>query len=372
MFRAFALLVTGAFFLTSCLVGNPVSKDLPRVSGATPSRTDIAYGSERGCTDVVSDELCGGSQLLDIYPARSGASRGTIIWIHGGGLFFGDKSERHSTGPIFEQLNRGWSVVSINYRLIRPRDWTPPTTTTTTTTSTTTTTTTSTTVPDGDPTPTSTVPVSEVVSAASSPAGGDSGWDTDPAPPPEDGYVNEYPAALQDVVSAMDWVRANGARHGLDTSRIVVGGHSAGGLLAAMVALGWNSEQGATFGITRPDAYITMAAPMNLQAWDVSQMTAAWLGDEAGAMAVPLSPINNIDPADPPGYLAHGDRDNVVTVYHATAMEFVYGLMGLATDVRVDVVDHDSGGTALGSRARWHLPGEGVGMNAFNEFMDNV
>jgi acetyl esterase/lipase len=170
----------------------------------------------------------------------------------------------------------------------------------------------------------------------------------------------------------MAWVRANGARFGLDTSRLVVGGHSAGGMLAAMVGLGWNSRSFSSFGIRRPDAFITMAAPMDLRARDVSQMVAAWLGDDAPALAAPLSPVHNIDPADPPGYLAHGDRDNVISVYHATAMEFVYGLTGLAPDVRVDVVDHDSSGRALGSRARWHVPGEGVGMNAFNQFMDDI
>jgi hypothetical protein len=115
-----------------------------------------------------------------------------------------------------------------------------------------------------------------------------------------------------------------------------------------------------------------MAAPMDLRAPDVSQMMAAWLGDDAVAMAATLSPVNSIDSADPPGYVAHGDRDNVVAVYHATAMEFVYGLLGLATDVRVDVVDHDSGGRTLGPGPRWHLPGEGVGMRAFNEFMDDI
>ncbi len=362
MFRALALLVTGAFLLTSCLVGNPALVDLPRVPDATPSLTDVAYGPERGCTNRVSDELCGGSHLLDIYPARSGASRGTIIWIHGGGLFFGDKSDRHSTGPVFEQLNRGWSDVSVNYRLIRPRDWTPPTTSTSTTTTL-----------AGDPTPNGAARETEAVSAASPPAAGDgSGGNRKPAPPPEEGYDNEYPAALRDVVSAMEWVRVHGARHGLDTSRLVVGGHSAGGMLAAMVGLGWNSRHAATFGIKRPDAYITMAAPMDLRAPDVSQMMAAWLGDDAVTMTATLSPVNSIDAADPPGYVAHGDRDNVVAVHHATAMEFVYGLLGLATDVRVDVVDHDSGGRTLGPGPRWHLPGEGVGMRAFNEFMDDI
>jgi acetyl esterase len=46
-----------------------------------------------------------------------------------------------------------------------------------------------------------------------------------------------YPAALDDVERALDWVRNTGAaEHGLDAARIAVGGDSAGGHIAAVTA----------------------------------------------------------------------------------------------------------------------------------------
>jgi acetyl esterase len=45
-----------------------------------------------------------------------------------------------------------------------------------------------------------------------------------------------YPAAVDDALAGLAWVRAHGAAHGLDGARIVVAGDSAGGNLAAVVA----------------------------------------------------------------------------------------------------------------------------------------
>jgi pectin methylesterase-like acyl-CoA thioesterase/dienelactone hydrolase len=44
-----------------------------------------------------------------------------------------------------------------------------------------------------------------------------------------------YPAGVFDIKSAIRWVRNNAAKYNIDTNKIVVGGHSAGGELAAMM-----------------------------------------------------------------------------------------------------------------------------------------
>ena len=52
-----------------------------------------------------------------------------------------------------------------------------------------------------------------------------------------------FPAALDDGLAALRWLAAHGARHGLDTRRLAVGGASAGGNLAAALALGLRSDR---------------------------------------------------------------------------------------------------------------------------------
>jgi pectinesterase len=44
-----------------------------------------------------------------------------------------------------------------------------------------------------------------------------------------------YPAAVYDIKSVIRWVRKNAVKYNIDTNAIVVGGHSAGGELAAMM-----------------------------------------------------------------------------------------------------------------------------------------
>src|SRR5246127_3899050 len=48
---------------------------------------------------------------------------------------------------------------------------------------------------------------------------------------------HKFPAAVDDAIVATDWIAANAAQLGIDAARLVVGGDSAGGNLAAVVAL---------------------------------------------------------------------------------------------------------------------------------------
>jgi acetyl esterase len=48
---------------------------------------------------------------------------------------------------------------------------------------------------------------------------------------------HKFPAAVDDATTATQWIAANARQHGIDASRLIVGGDSAGGNLAAVVAL---------------------------------------------------------------------------------------------------------------------------------------
>ncbi|MGW4688911.1 alpha/beta hydrolase [Streptomyces sp. NPDC004244] len=55
---------------------------------------------------------------------------------------------------------------------------------------------------------------------------------------------NRFPAALDDAYAVLDWTAGHAAELGIDPARIAVGGHSAGGGLAAALALRARDEQG--------------------------------------------------------------------------------------------------------------------------------
>ena len=59
------------------------------------------------------------------------------------------------------------------------------------------------------------------------------------------GPEHRFPAAVDDSIAATNWVRAQASSMGLDAKRVAVGGDSAGGNLAAVVALALRDAAGA-------------------------------------------------------------------------------------------------------------------------------
>jgi acetyl esterase/lipase len=64
---------------------------------------------------------------------------------------------------------------------------------------------------------------------------------------------HEFPAALADCVQATKWVAENIARHGGHRERIFIGGHSAGGHYAALLAVNnhWTEAAGLSRDVVR-------------------------------------------------------------------------------------------------------------------------
>jgi acetyl esterase/lipase len=149
-----------------------------------------------------------------------------------------------------------------------------------------------------------------------------------------------FPAQLDDARSAVRWLRRNAGDLGLAADRVGVWGGSAGGHLAALLALcpderdgelGDSSVQAAVcwFPITDltmrhtdvpegpPPAFLTGPPPS-------PSNEARLLGVESVPRAVDAaraaSPVTHVHPGAPPFLLMHGDRDGFIPSAHSRAL----------------------------------------------------
>src|SRR5260370_175607 len=111
------------------------------------------------------------SLKLDLYVPNAGGPFPVVVWVHGGGWQTGDKSD---PTPAIREVNRGYAVVSINYRL-------------------------------------------QVLHPA----------------PLDPNLV--FPVQIKDCKAAVRWLRANASRYNLDPNRIGAWGESAGGYLSSLL-----------------------------------------------------------------------------------------------------------------------------------------
>jgi acetyl esterase/lipase len=149
-----------------------------------------------------------------------------------------------------------------------------------------------------------------------------------------------FPAQLEDVRAAVRWLRAHAAELGVAGDRVGVWGGSAGGHLAALLALGRDGRD-ADLGDSSVQAAVcwfpvtdlTMRAtdvpagprpPFATGAPDVPSQEARLLGVEsvqqAGAAARAASPVTQVHAGAPPFLLAHGDRDGLVPAEHSRSL----------------------------------------------------
>jgi len=243
MLRSLAALALGAALLTGCTVPRPPGDGSLRyrdqVFSSVTTTTDLTYGS---APDADGNPV---TLKLDLYqPAGDTiAKRPVLVWVHGGGFTMGDKSSGRAMATFFAHL--GYVAVSINYRLLSP---------------------------DG------------------------CGGNPDPTPVCQNAAL----AAQHDAQAAVRWLRANAATYRIDTSRIAMGGASAGAVTSVLVAT--HSEDPGTSG--------NPGYPSNIRA----------AVSVSGGM-----PTNDlIDEGDSPTLFIHGTEDQVVpyiwAVQNAAAM----------------------------------------------------
>lgn len=150
------------------------------------------------------------------------------------------------------------------------------------------------------------------------------------------GEASLAPAAVQDVRCALRWVMGHARQFGLDSTRIVVMGHSAGGHLALMAGMtplsaGLDDLCPASFG-PGEDVETHVAAVINyfgitdvgdlLQGPHREGYAVEWLGGQPDAerIAQRVSPLTYVRSGLPPIITIHGDEDALVPYEHATRL----------------------------------------------------
>jgi acetyl esterase/lipase len=129
--------------------------------------------------------------------------------------------------------------------------------------------------------------------------------------------THRFPAAKDDVLAALGFLKDNAASLGIDASRLVLMGRSAGAHLALLVA--YSSNDPAIRGVVSlygpADLHYGYDHPANPAVHDSRGVLEAFLGGNPAQMPATYreaSPIGFVGPASPPTLLIHGGRDELV------------------------------------------------------------
>ena len=209
-------------------------------------------------SDIVYGEAGGRPLKLDL--AKPSLCRDQtvplIVYFHGGGWTMGDKSEAFGVGAIRMAFQLGFAVASVNYRLA-----------------------------------------------------------------PE----FRFPAQIHDCKRAIRFLRANAAAFGIDPDRIAAAGGSAGGHLASLA--GTADENDGLEGPGWPGVSSRVAAvveyfgptDLTVSTTEISSDGLKMLTDLLGGDPMILteaarlaSPVTYVSADDPPFFIAHGDKDELV------------------------------------------------------------
>jgi len=142
--------------------------------------------------------------------------------------------------------------------------------------------------------------------------------------------VYQYPAPVEDLRQALQWMRAHVGEYGIDKRRIATFGYSAGGYLGALVAL-----QGVP-GDVRVRAIVAGGSPFDLRFYPGGDLIPTYLGgnqQEVPELYDEASPVNYVRRNSPPMFIYQGSADPLVRPEHALRMQLVCKMVGTRCEV---------------------------------------
>ena len=208
----------------------------------------------RVINDIEYAVVDGNSLKLDLHLPESKQAP-LIVWVHGGGWRAGSKADM----PLGKLIDQGYGIASVDYRL---------------------------------------------------------------------SVVAPFPAMIHDIKAAIRFLRAQSAEYGYNAERIAVAGGSAGGHLAALVGvtngvkelegtvgahLDQSSDVQAAISLYGASNLMTILKQSKPQGYKFRvpalQLLLDGQPEEKPELAKLASPVEHLDPKDPPLLLIHGDAD---------------------------------------------------------------
>lgn len=157
-----------------------------------------------------------------------------------------------------------------------------------------------------------------------------------------------FPTGYHDTLDGVALVWRRIAEFGGDAGRLFVGGHSAGGHYAALMAVtdDWQAARGLPADVIR--GCLPVSGVYDFRPGNGMSVRPRFLGPEDSGAEAPASPIANIR-ATPPFLLAHGSEDFPHLIGQAEAFEAALRAQGGAVDrIVLDGCNHFQASYAAG------------------------
>jgi len=163
----------------------------------------------------------------------------------------------------------------------------------------------------------------------------------------------KFAAQIEDVKSAVRWLRANAARYRVDPNRFAAWGSSAGGHLVALLGTaGEKFNTGDHVRVSsRVQAVVDFYGPTDFLKMDEHALPSAPFkhnspsSPESDLIGGPITendllvaranPITYVSPDDPPFLIVHGDQDPLVPLHQSQMLEEALRKAGVAVKLHV-------------------------------------